>query len=94
MRRLVNALAAAWGTVPVDDGKVVWFEGNFSEYEDWRRKEFGAEALLAMARASGVRVWSTLIGPVLRPCSTSFARFAGSSRCLSSPRFVACLWRS
>ncbi|MFP5576812.1 MAG: energy-dependent translational throttle protein EttA [Acidimicrobiia bacterium] len=26
------------------DSQVRWFEGNFSEYEDWRRKEFGAEA--------------------------------------------------
>ncbi len=21
-----------------------WFEGNFTEYEEWRRKEFGVEA--------------------------------------------------
>jgi energy-dependent translational throttle protein EttA len=26
------------------ESQVRWFEGNFSEYEDWRRKEFGAEA--------------------------------------------------
>jgi energy-dependent translational throttle protein EttA len=26
------------------DSQVRWFEGNFSEYEDWRRKELGAEA--------------------------------------------------
>jgi len=26
------------------DSQVRWFEGNFSEYEEWRRKEFGAEA--------------------------------------------------
>ncbi|MFZ4519936.1 MAG: energy-dependent translational throttle protein EttA [Microthrixaceae bacterium] len=26
------------------DSQVRWFEGNFSEYEDFRRKEFGAEA--------------------------------------------------
>ena len=26
------------------DSQVRWFEGNFSEYEDWRRKEFGADA--------------------------------------------------
>ncbi len=26
------------------DSQVRWFEGNFSEYEDWRHKELGAEA--------------------------------------------------
>ncbi|MBA3802904.1 MAG: energy-dependent translational throttle protein EttA [Acidimicrobiia bacterium] len=26
------------------DSQVRWFEGNFTEYEDWRRKELGAEA--------------------------------------------------
>jgi len=26
------------------ESQVRWFEGNFSEYEDWRRKELGAEA--------------------------------------------------
>ncbi len=26
------------------DSVVRWFEGNFSDYENWRRKEFGAEA--------------------------------------------------
>ena len=26
------------------DSVVRWFEGNFSDYEEWRRKEFGAEA--------------------------------------------------
>ncbi len=26
------------------DSQVRWFEGNFTEYEDWRRKEFGAAA--------------------------------------------------
>jgi energy-dependent translational throttle protein EttA len=26
------------------DSQVRWFEGNFSEYEDWRKKELGAEA--------------------------------------------------
>jgi sulfate-transporting ATPase len=27
------------------DSVVRWFEGNFSDYENWRRKEFGAEAV-------------------------------------------------
>ncbi|HSP03289.1 MAG TPA: energy-dependent translational throttle protein EttA [Acidimicrobiales bacterium] len=26
------------------DSQVRWFEGNFTEYEEWRRKEFGADA--------------------------------------------------
>ena len=26
------------------DSQVRWFEGNFTEYEEWRRKEFGVEA--------------------------------------------------
>jgi sulfate-transporting ATPase len=26
------------------DSQVRWFEGNFSEYEGWRRKQLGAEA--------------------------------------------------
>ncbi|HEX4901631.1 MAG TPA: energy-dependent translational throttle protein EttA [Acidimicrobiales bacterium] len=26
------------------ESQVRWFEGNFSEYEEWRRKEFGADA--------------------------------------------------
>jgi ATP-binding cassette ChvD family protein len=26
------------------ESQVRWFEGNFTEYEEWRRKEFGAEA--------------------------------------------------
>ncbi|MGK2929868.1 MAG: energy-dependent translational throttle protein EttA [Acidimicrobiales bacterium] len=26
------------------DSQVRWFEGNFTEYEEWRRREFGAEA--------------------------------------------------
>jgi energy-dependent translational throttle protein EttA len=26
------------------DSQVRWFEGNFSEYESWRRKELGADA--------------------------------------------------
>ena len=26
------------------DSQVRWFEGNFTDYEEWRRKEFGAEA--------------------------------------------------
>ena len=26
------------------DSQVVWFEGNFSEYEEWRHKELGAAA--------------------------------------------------
>jgi ATPase subunit of ABC transporter with duplicated ATPase domains len=26
------------------DSQVRWFEGNFTEYEDWRRKEIGADA--------------------------------------------------
>ncbi|WP_108652157.1 energy-dependent translational throttle protein EttA [Dongshaea marina] len=28
-----------------DEGQVNFFEGNFTEYEDWKRKTFGAEAL-------------------------------------------------
>jgi ATPase subunit of ABC transporter with duplicated ATPase domains len=27
------------------DSAVRWFEGNFSDYETWRRKEFGADAV-------------------------------------------------
>ncbi len=27
------------------DSKVTWFEGNFQDYEAWRKKQFGAEAL-------------------------------------------------
>lgn len=28
-----------------DEGKVTFYEGNFSDYEEWKRKTFGAEAL-------------------------------------------------
>ena len=30
--------------VYVGDSEVDFFEGNFSEYEDWRRKELGEDA--------------------------------------------------
>ncbi|MDQ2195083.1 hypothetical protein FKQ61_35955, partial [Vibrio sp. A14(2019)] len=28
-----------------DEGKVVFFEGNFTEYEEWTKRTLGAEAL-------------------------------------------------
>ncbi|MBL7325395.1 hypothetical protein INQ16_27655, partial [Escherichia coli] len=28
-----------------DEGKVEFFEGNFTEYEDWKKRTLGAEAL-------------------------------------------------
>ena len=28
-----------------DEGKVEFFEGNFTEYEDWKKKTYGAEAI-------------------------------------------------
>ena len=28
-----------------DDGKVEFFEGNFTEYEDWKKKTYGEDAI-------------------------------------------------
>jgi hypothetical protein len=28
-----------------DEGKIEFFEGNFTEYEEWKKKTYGAEAI-------------------------------------------------
>ena len=39
-----------------DEGKVTFYEGNFSDYEEWKKKTFGAEALLQPHRMKYKRI--------------------------------------